>query len=180
MIVITTPTGDIGHQVLQNVLQGNEPVRVIARDPLRIPQEIRQRLEVIQGSHGEAATIEKALNGADALFWLIPPEPLMTLNSVDEAYVVFTKPAAEAIRKCGVKRVVAVSALGRGWKKEAGLATANIKADDLLASTGVALRVLSDAVLHGQPATPGADDQGEGRVLLPNPRRPESSDGRYF
>ena len=142
MIVITTPTGDIGHQVLQNVLQGNEPVRVIARDPLRIPQEIRQRIEVIQGSHGEAATIEKALNGADALFWLIPPEPLMTLNSVDEAYVVFTKPAAEAIRKCGVKRVVAVSALGRGWKKEAGLATANIKSDDLLASTGVALRVL--------------------------------------
>jgi hypothetical protein len=26
----------------------------------------------------------------------------MTLNSVDEAYVGFTKPAAEAIRKCGV------------------------------------------------------------------------------
>jgi uncharacterized protein YbjT (DUF2867 family) len=142
MIVITTPTGDIGHQVLQNVLQGNEPVRVIARDPSRIPQEIRQRVEVIQGSHGDAATIEKALKGADALFWLIPPEPLMTLNSVDEAYVGFTKPAAEAIRKCGVKRVVAVSALGRGWNKEAGLATANIKADDLLASTGVALRVL--------------------------------------
>jgi uncharacterized protein YbjT (DUF2867 family) len=68
MIVITTPTGDIGHQVLQNVLQGNEPVRVIARDPSRIPQEIRQRVEVIQGSHGDAATIEKALKGADTLF----------------------------------------------------------------------------------------------------------------
>jgi uncharacterized protein YbjT (DUF2867 family) len=143
MIVITTPTGDIGHRVLQHVFQGSEPVRVIARDPSRIPQEIRQRVEVIQGSHGDAATIEKALTGADVLFWLIPPEPLMALNSVDEAYVGFTKPAAEAIRKCGVKRVVAVSALGRGWNKEAGLATSNIKADDLLASTGVALRVLA-------------------------------------
>ena len=59
MIVITTPTGDIGHRVLQHVLQGNEPVRVIARDSLRIPQEIRQRIEVIQGSHGDTATIEK-------------------------------------------------------------------------------------------------------------------------
>jgi uncharacterized protein YbjT (DUF2867 family) len=143
MIVITTPTGDIGHRVLRHVLQGSEPVRVIARDPSRISLEIRQRVEVIEGSHGDAATVEKALTGADTLFWLIPPEPLMTLNSVDEAYVGFTKPAAEAIRKCGVKRVVAISALGRGWHKEAGLATANIRADDLLASTGVALRVLT-------------------------------------
>jgi uncharacterized protein YbjT (DUF2867 family) len=142
MIVITTPTGDIGHKVLKHVVQGSEPVRVIARDPSRIPQKTLKRVEVIQGSHGDAATIEKALTGADALFWLIPPEPLMTLDSVDEAYVGFTKPAAGAIRKCGLKRVVTVSALGRGWNKAAGLATANIKADDLLASTGVALRVL--------------------------------------
>jgi uncharacterized protein YbjT (DUF2867 family) len=38
---------------------------------------------------------------------------------------------------------VAISALGRGWGKAAGLATANIKSDDLLVSTGVALRVLA-------------------------------------
>ncbi len=49
MIVITTPTGDIGHRVLKHVVQGSEPVRVIARDPSRIPQEIRQRIEVIPG-----------------------------------------------------------------------------------------------------------------------------------
>jgi len=142
MIVITTPTGDIGHKVLKHVVQGSEPVRVIARDPSRIPQEIRQRIEVIQGSHGDAAIIEKALTGADALFWLIPPEPLMILSSVDEAYVDFTKPAAEATRKCGLKRVVSVSAIGRGWNKKAGLATANIKANDVLAGTGVSLRAL--------------------------------------
>jgi uncharacterized protein YbjT (DUF2867 family) len=67
MIVITTPTGDIGHQVLQRVIQGSESVRAIARDPSRIPQEIRQRIEVIQGSHGDAAPVEKALTGADSL-----------------------------------------------------------------------------------------------------------------
>jgi uncharacterized protein YbjT (DUF2867 family) len=35
MIVITTPTGQIGHQVLNNVLDSGEPIRVIARDPTR-------------------------------------------------------------------------------------------------------------------------------------------------
>jgi uncharacterized protein YbjT (DUF2867 family) len=142
MIVITTPTGDIGHQVLKHVVQGNEPVRVVARDASRIPQEIRQHIEVIKGSHGDAATIERALNGADSLFWLIPPDPFTTLNRVDEAYADFTRPAAKAITKCAVKRVVSVCGIGRGWNKEAGLVTANIKADDLLASTGVALRTL--------------------------------------
>ena len=38
MIVITTPTGAIGRQVLDNVLASGEPVRVIARDPSRIPR----------------------------------------------------------------------------------------------------------------------------------------------
>lgn len=142
MIVITTPTGDIGHQVLERVIHGSEPVRVVARDPSRIREELWERVEVIQGSHGETAVVEKALAGADALFWLIPPEPMVTSNSVDEAYAGFTKPAAEAIRKCAVKRVVSVAAIGRGWNKHAGLATANLKANDLLASTGVALRAL--------------------------------------
>lgn len=156
MIVITTPTGDIGHQVLERVLQGSEPVRVIARDPSRIPQEVRQRVEVIQGSHSDAATIQKALIGADVLFWLVPPEPMMTLERVDEASADFTKPAAEAIRKCGVKRVVAVSALGRGWNKKAGLVACGFKADNLLANTGAALRVLAmpsfmDNLLHQAP-----------------------------
>jgi uncharacterized protein YbjT (DUF2867 family) len=92
MIVITTPTGDIGQQVLKHVVQGSESVRVIARDPSRIPQEIRQRIEVIQGSHGDAAIIEKALTGVDVLFWLIPPEPFMNIDRVDEAYANFTRP----------------------------------------------------------------------------------------
>jgi hypothetical protein len=52
MIVITTPTGDIGRQVLKLVVQGIQPIRVIARDPSRIAQEIRQCVEVIPGSHG--------------------------------------------------------------------------------------------------------------------------------
>ena len=80
MIVITTPTGDIGHKVLKQVVQGKESIRVVARDPMRIPHEIRQRVEVIQGSHGDMAAIESALAGADALFWLIPPEPFMKLD----------------------------------------------------------------------------------------------------
>jgi uncharacterized protein YbjT (DUF2867 family) len=43
MIVITAPTGQIGRQVLASVLDGGEPVRVIARDPSRLPAHVRGR-----------------------------------------------------------------------------------------------------------------------------------------
>ena len=39
MLVITAPTGQIGRQVLEKVLEGDRPIRVIARDPGKLPVE---------------------------------------------------------------------------------------------------------------------------------------------
>ena len=50
MIVVTTPTGHIGNQVLKNVMLGSEPVRVIARNPDALPGETIARVEVVAGS----------------------------------------------------------------------------------------------------------------------------------
>ena len=41
MIVITTPTGQIGRQVLSNLLDSGEELRVIARDRSKLPAGIR-------------------------------------------------------------------------------------------------------------------------------------------
>src|SRR4029077_13351242 len=112
MIVITTPAGQIGSQVLRNLLDSGEELRVIVRDPSRIPADVRNRLDLVEGSHGDEAVVDKAFSGADAVFWLTPPDP--RAPSVEAAFVGFTRPAAEAFRKHGVGRVVAVSALGRG------------------------------------------------------------------
>ena len=70
MIVITTPTGDIGNKVLTNTLDSGEPVRVIVRDPSRLSAEVRDRVEAVPGSHGDAAVLDRAFAGADAVFWL--------------------------------------------------------------------------------------------------------------
>jgi uncharacterized protein YbjT (DUF2867 family) len=112
MIVVTAPTGDIGRQVVQNLLQSGAPVRVIARDPSHLTQEVRDGVEVIQGSHGDPAVVNRAFDGADAVFWLAPADPKAA--SVMAAYVDFTRPAAAALQAQGVKRVVAITALGRG------------------------------------------------------------------
>jgi uncharacterized protein YbjT (DUF2867 family) len=144
MIVITTPTGLIGHQVLENLLDSGEELRVVARDPSDLPAEVRELVEVIEGSHGDAAVVDVAFAGVDAVFWLAPPDP--HAETVEAAYVGFTRPGAAAFKKHGVKRVVAVSALGRGtpWAAEAGYVVGSLAMDDLIASTGVGYRALTN------------------------------------
>ena len=143
MIVVTTPTGLIGHQVVHNLLDSDEPIRVIARDPSRLPAHTRERVEVVQGSHGDLDVVTQAFVGADSVFWLVPPDP--HAESVEAAYVGFSRPACDAFKKKGVKRVVGVSALGRGtpWAANAGLVTASLAMDNLIASTGVSYRALT-------------------------------------
>ena len=90
MIVITTPTGQIGRQVLGNLLDSGEQLRVIARDPSQLPAEVREDLGIVEGSHGDAAVVDKAFAGADAVFWLTPADP--RAPSVDAAFAGFTRP----------------------------------------------------------------------------------------
>jgi uncharacterized protein YbjT (DUF2867 family) len=144
MIVITTPTGLIGHQVLDNLLDSGEELRVIARDPSALPADVRERLDVVEGSHRDAAVVDRAFAGADAVFWLAPPDP--RAPSVEAAFVGFTRPAAKAFSREGVKRVVGISALGRGtpWADHAGYVAGSLAMDDLIATSGVAYRALTN------------------------------------
>jgi uncharacterized protein YbjT (DUF2867 family) len=144
MIVVTTPTGLIGHQVLDSLLDSGEELRLIARDPSAIPADVRDRLDIVEGSHGDAAVVDEAFAGANAVFWLTPPDP--QAPSVEAAFVGFTRPAAEGFKRHGVKRVVGVSALGRGtpWAEHAGYVTGSLAMDDLIASSGVSYRALTN------------------------------------
>ena len=143
MIVVTAPTSRIGQNLLPLLLAENARARVIVRDATKLPRHIRDHVEIVEGSHGDAATIDHALDGATHLFWLCPADD--QAPSVEDAYVGFTRPAAEAISRHRVQRVVDVTALGRGtlYASEAGYVTGSLAMDDLLASTGAHLRSLA-------------------------------------
>jgi uncharacterized protein YbjT (DUF2867 family) len=142
MIVITAPTGLVGRQVLDRVLDSGEAARVIARDPSRLSPQVRARAEVIPGSHGDADTIAKALTGADRLFWLVPPPPFSYPGGAEHYYLDFTRPAAQAAASQGV-RIVGVSTLGHGYQGNAGLLSAALAMDNLIERTGAAYRALA-------------------------------------
>lgn len=142
MIVITAPTSQIGGKVVPRLLDAGARLRLITRDAARLPDDVRDRAEVVEGSHGDASVVDRAFVGAEAVFWLVPPDPARTLR---QAWLDFTRPAAEAIRRHGVPRVVSITALGRGtpWQDRAGLVTASIQMDDMLMASGAAFRGLA-------------------------------------
>jgi uncharacterized protein YbjT (DUF2867 family) len=140
MIVITTPTGQIGHQIVNNILDSGKSIRVIARDPSRLDPKIRDRVEIVQGSHDDINVITKAFAGAESVFWLVPPN--LSVEDAKQYYLDFTRPACEAIKSQGVKRVVGVSSLGRKVAENYGLVAAAYAMDELIESTGVSYRSL--------------------------------------
>lgn len=140
MIVVTTPTGSIGHQALEHVIRAGVPVRVVARDPSRLSAEVHAHAEVVKGATNDPAVLSEALAGADTVLWVLPPDPRAA--SVHAHVMDFTRPLCDAVVEQGVRRVVAVSSLGRTVARNAGQISAVFAMDHLVESTGVHYRAL--------------------------------------
>ena len=168
MIVITTPIGQIGHQILDQIFDSGKPIRVIVRDPSRLDPKIRDRVEVVQGSHDDIDVVNEAFAGADCVFWLVPPNP--HTDNPTNYYLDFTRPACEAIKLQGVKRVVGVTSLGRKFDKNAGLLSAAFAMDDLIESTGVSYRALRMPFFLENLLNQSKAISNQGVFFLPNSR----------
>jgi uncharacterized protein YbjT (DUF2867 family) len=141
MIVVTTPTGQIGSQLVSRLLKDHLPVRVIARDAARLEAGVRQHLEVVEGSHDDPVVLDLALAGATGLFWLVLTD--RRAPSAEAYYLRFARAASEAIRRHQVGHVVGVTSAGHGWPKPAGLLSAAFAMDAELEHSGAAYRALS-------------------------------------
>ncbi len=94
---------------------------MIVRDPARLAPETRERVEVVQGSHDDPDVVDQAFEGAEAVFWLVPPNPRAT--SLEAAYLDFTRPACEAFRAVASSASSAYRPWARGVSDNAGLVT---------------------------------------------------------
>lgn len=141
MIVVTTPTGQIGSELVRRLLDQGEDVRVIVRDAARLDAAVRARVETVEGSHDDPAVLDRALPGAAALFWLVPPDP--RAPSAEEHYLAFARVGAAAVARHGVGHVVGVSSAGHGWPAPAGVLSAAFAMDAELSRSGAAYRALS-------------------------------------
>ena len=140
-ILVTTPAGKVGRRIVPELLAPEFSVRVITRDPAGLPDEIREQVEVVRGSTDDAATLRRALEDVEALFWCVPA-PALQVSDVRGHFERFARAASRAIRAAGTPRVVSISAGGKGLARNAGPVSGLHAMEDILNETGAAVRHL--------------------------------------
>lgn len=108
-IVINTPNGNIGRPLALSVLAAGRPLTVISRTADKAADLVKRGARLVEGSTDDAAVLDRALAGAETLFWLTPPafRPDFISWAGETA-----RAAAQAVKKHGVKRVVVLSSVG--------------------------------------------------------------------
>jgi len=137
MLLITTPTGNTGHNVLNTVLQVGERPRVLVRDPARLEPAVLERVEVVQGDLRHPADLERALEGIEGAFFCVPQSP--DPDDMDAYYQSFTRPFAAAVKAANVKRVVSISG-GDGTPENRGPGVQLHGLEQTLDASGAATR----------------------------------------
>jgi uncharacterized protein YbjT (DUF2867 family) len=143
MITLTTPTGNIGSKVLRHLIEDASKetrIRVIARKPGRLPEDILDRIEVIEGDSHDEAVLRSALEGASALFWCQPDVP--EAPDYIGAYEEWSEIARAAIDATGVPRVVAIASVGKKPKLPAGAVSGLHRLEEIIRESQASCRFL--------------------------------------
>lgn len=133
-IVVTTPTGQIGSKLANILLDRKSDVTLIARHPEKVKNLTSRGAKVVAGEHGDAALLEQAVRGADALFWLMPAEmtsrdPLGTARRMAEA-------GASVIRQHPDLHVVQLSSAGAFLPSGTGPIVGHYEAEEKFRAAG--------------------------------------------
>ena len=71
-VLVTGATGYIGGRLVPSLLVANHSIRCLVRDPTKLAQEAwRDQVEVVQGDLLDPDTLEDALAGCDAAYYLV-------------------------------------------------------------------------------------------------------------
>jgi uncharacterized protein YbjT (DUF2867 family) len=110
-IAITTPTGNIGRKLTKRLLdQGGHELILLARSPDKLKAEQAKGAKVVQGDMEDAAYVKKATQGAEALFFLCPPN--FGVPDYRAYYGELARAGADAVKANTIKHTVLLSSVG--------------------------------------------------------------------
>jgi putative NADH-flavin reductase len=108
-VLVIGATGATGKPAVQKLLARGDDVTAFARKPADV-KETHVRLRTVQGDARDLASLERALEGQDAVIAAFGPRSL----DKDDLQETFARNLIAAMKKRGVKRLVNLSAWGSG------------------------------------------------------------------
>lgn len=129
MILVTGATGNVGREVVKQLLARRERVRVITRDAKR-SAHLANHVETVVGRLEEPATLEAALRGVTAAFLMVTGDAVKPVTGF-----------ARAARSAGCSRIAFLSTLYAG-ERSILLERWHADREDALRDAGVPTAVL--------------------------------------
>jgi uncharacterized protein YbjT (DUF2867 family) len=122
MFLVMGITGKVGGATARHLLTQGKKVRALVRDRAKAASWTDQGVELVDGDWNDAAAIERALEGVDGAFVMLPAiwAPSPDFNEAKGVIANYVK----ALTKAAPPRVVALSSIGASRTSGAGILTA--------------------------------------------------------
>lgn len=137
-VVVSTPTGHVGSRVVQLLIQAGVRPTLLAHHPARLDPAVRERADVVEADVSDAATVLRATEDADALFWVSPPNFDPAADPV-AWYTMLGGNAARAVTENRIGRTVFLSSIGAEKRSGAGEIDGLARTEEYLDATGAAV-----------------------------------------
>ncbi len=126
MILVTGATGNIGSELVEQLVRKGEALRVVTRDPKKVAH-LDARIERVIGDLSEEETIKRAVKGVDSIFMF----PLL-YDQNHKSNRALLKSAKEA----GVAKVVMLSSMGAA-RADNEIGRLHREKEELVESSGI-------------------------------------------
>jgi len=119
MYVIMGATGNIGSRITDELLSQGKKVRCIGRSEEKLKSLMDKGAEAAVGDVINAEFLNKATEGAEALFFMIPPN--LQVEKYNQYQNMISDNGIEAVKKNNIKYVVTLSSQGAHLKEGNGV-----------------------------------------------------------
>lgn len=151
-VLVTGATGFIGHEVVRQLHAAGHQVHILARDPSNRSSTslVREtQAEVSQGDIQTPDTLVPALQGREAVLHLVGIISEAGRSTFENVHVLGTKHVLEAALKCGVNRLIHMSALGTRVQAVSRYHQTKWAAEELVRASAVRATILRPSLVYG-------------------------------
>lgn len=145
--LVTGVTGYIGSQVAQRLLGEGWRVRALVRDAHKVPEELRERIDVIEGDAHDEASLDRALDAATAAWFLI--HSMGNRDVFAEEDRVIAEAFARAAKTAGVRRIVYLGGLHPDGEELSAHLASRVEVGEILMASGVPTAAVQAGVVLG-------------------------------
>lgn len=158
MIVIIGGTGTTGRHVVEGLKKSGAGIRCIVRDQDRAREVLGEGVEYVSGDLGDAASIEAASAGCEAMFLVSPHSPVLGQQQSD---------AIDAAIRAGVSRIVKIA--GMMTNPEMAIPAQHKIAEEHLQASGIAWTIVRPNFFMQNLLNTAGAVVGQGKMMMPFP-----------